>query len=187
MRFHYPIHRYLDRIRLGMKDQNRIRFLRASLLWTVLSFLVALAAVTEFRKHYQIGLDLTPIRCMPERLYWVKLGAPKSVQRGDIIAFIAPKGLMLEPFNGKMIAKQVAGLPGDTVRVTNDRAYVNGKYIGDLVLNQKLGRGPGAFDREEVVPPGKLFVIGTLPRSYDGRYWGFLDQRSLVGSVTPLI
>lgn len=164
-----------------------MRFLRASLLWTALSFLVAIAAVTEFRKHYQIGLDIAPTRCMPERLYWIKLGAPKAVQRGDVIAFIAPKGLMVEPFEGKMIAKQVAGLPGDTVRVANDRAYVNGKYIGDLVLNQKLGRGPGDFDRVEVVPPGKLFVIGTLPRSYDGRYWGFLDQRDLAGSVTPLI
>ncbi|WP_432263217.1 signal peptidase I [Cupriavidus sp. TMH.W2] len=176
-----------DLCRVMMRDRDRMRFLRNSLVGITLAFLVGGAGVTAFRQNYRIGLDFTSIRCMPERIYWVKLGAPKVVRRGDIIAFVAPSGLMLPKFDGKMIAKQVAGLPGDVVTVKNDRAYVNGKLIGDLILNRKLGRGPGDFDRIEVVPPGKIFVIGTLPRSYDGRYWGFLDQRSLIGTVTPII
>lgn len=180
-------HTLADRCREVISDRARMRFLRNSLIGVVLAFLLGTAAVTAFREHYRIGVDFTSIRCMPERVYWVKLGAPKEVSRGDIIAFVAPKGLMLPKFDGKMIAKQVAGLPGDVVIVKNDRAYVNGKLVGDLILNSKLGRGPGAFDRTEVVPPGKLFVIGTMPRSYDGRYWGFLDRRSLVGTVTPLV
>ena len=94
---------------------------------------------------------------------------------------------MLPQFDGKIIAKLVAGVPGDRVLIKNDRAYVNGQFIGELILNGKLGKSPGAFDRDEIVPEGKLFVIGTLPRSYDGRYWGFLNQDVLIGHVTPLL
>ncbi|ABO59640.1 signal peptidase I (plasmid) [Burkholderia vietnamiensis] len=175
------------RCSLLVGDRSRMRFLRNSLVGVALATLVAVAGVSAFREHYRVGIDLTSIRCLPERLYWVKLGAPKELKRGDVVAFFAPKGLMLPRFDGKMIAKQIAGLPGDVITVRNDRAYVNGKLIGALILNSKLGRGPGAFDRQEVVPPGKVFLVGTMPRSYDGRYWGFLDQRELVGSVTPII
>jgi conjugal transfer pilin signal peptidase TrbI len=167
-------------------DQPRMRFLKNSLVGTALAFLVVGAGVTAFRQQYRIGVDIDPVRCLPEHVYWVKLHAPADVRRGAVVAFIAPHGLMLPRFDGKMIAKEVAGLPGDHIVVKSDRAYVNGVFAGRLILNAKLGRGPGGFDRDEIVPPGKVFLLGTLPRSYDSRYWGFLDQKRLIGAVTPL-
>ncbi|WP_244131280.1 signal peptidase I [Burkholderia gladioli] len=167
-------------------DRARMRFLRNSLIGTALAFLVGISGVTAFSQHYRIGVDIDPVRCLPENIYWIKLGKPAHLARGDYIAFVPPHGLMLPRFDGRMLAKQIAGLPGDQIVVKNDRAYVNGRFIGALILNGKLGKGAGGFDRVETVPAGKLFVVGTLPRSYDSRYWGFLNQHDLVGTVTPI-
>lgn len=175
-----------DRCKSIASDSSRMRFLKNSLVGSALAFLVVGSGVTAFRQQYRIGLDIDPVRCLPQHVYWVKLQPPGIVRRGAVVAFVAPHGLMLPRFDGKMIAKEVAGLPGDHIVVKNDRAYVNGAFVGQLILNAKLGRGPGGFDRDQIVPPGKVFLLGTLPRSYDSRYWGFLDQSRLIGAVTPL-
>lgn len=162
--------------------------------WSVTAIAVVMAvgacmypAANWLHARYRISIDLSSIRCLPERVYLVKIDNSFRPQRGEVVAFKAPHGLMLPQFDGKIIAKLVAGVPGDRVLIKNDRAYVNGQFIGELILNGKLGKSPGAFDRDEIVPEGKLFVIGTLPRSYDGRYWGFLNQDVLIGHVTPLL
>lgn len=184
--FAATLSQFTARFREIAADRARMRFLRRSLIGTALAYLIAGSAVSVFREHYRIGVDIDPVRCLPEHVYLVKLVPPKELHAGEFVAFFAPHGLMLPRFDGKMIAKEVAGLPGDRIVVRNDRAFVNGKFVGQLILNGKLGRGPGGFDRAETVPPGKVFLVGTLPRSYDSRYWGFLDQRFLVGTVDPL-
>jgi conjugal transfer pilin signal peptidase TrbI len=114
----------------------------------------------------------------------VRMIAP-AAQRGDIVTFIT-RGEMGHGFDGELVTKMVGGLPGDVILVKDDVLYINGKKIGELDLVEKLGKSRGAFDRSETVPSGFLFVIGTEPRSYDGRYWGFLPKRELVGKAYPL-
>ena len=94
---------------------------------------------------------------------------------------------MGEHFEGKTVGKMVAGLPGDKLVVTNNVAYIGDRLIGELDLIGKLGKKSGDFDRVMTVPAGKILVIGTEPRSYDGRYWGFLDSKLIIGKVGPII
>ena len=81
----------------------------------------------------------------------------------------------------------VFALPGDAFEVKNDLAYINGKPVGrKLDLIEKLGKQPGSFDRKEVVPAGHVLLLGTEPRSFDGRYWGFVPENEIVAKATPL-
>ncbi|EAL3751808.1 S26 family signal peptidase, partial [Campylobacter coli] len=32
-----------------------------------------------------------------------------------------------------------------------------------------------------VIPKDKFFVMGTHPRSFDSRYWGFVDRKDIKG------
>jgi len=173
--------------RLLRNDKARLRFLRNSVIGIAVSFVVAIACVTAFRQDYRIGLDLASVRCLPWRVYFITYGQPKELHRGEYVAFVPTNGLMGEHFDGKTVGKMVAGLPGDKLVVKNNIAYVGDHLIGELILTEKLGKKPGDFDRTETVPAGKVLVVGTEPRSYDGRYWGFLDQRSIIGRVGPIL
>lgn len=169
------------------KDKRRMKFLRNSLIGTTAAFIVGFACVNQFRQEYRIGVDLASVRCLPWRLYFISYGHPGDLKQGDYVAFVPTGGLMGPHFEGKTVGKMVAGLPGDKLVVKNNIAYIGGRLIGELVLTEKLGKKPGEFDRVETVPPGKVLVIGTEPRSYDGRYWGFLDQKLIIGRVGPII
>jgi conjugal transfer pilin signal peptidase TrbI len=169
------------------KDKSRMLFLRNSLIGITATFIVAIASVTAFRQDHRIGVDLAAVRCLPWRLYFITYGQPQDLKIGDYVAFVPVGGLMGPHFEGKTVGKMIAGLPGDKFVVKGNIAYIGGRLIGELDLTDKLGKKPGDFDRVDVVPPGKVLVVGTEPRSYDGRYWGFLDQKLIVGRVGPIL
>lgn len=147
-------------------------------------------------RSYQLGLDLQDNKCLPYTLYAIKQGstddrAPDGkhieLQRGMLVSFVPHNNEMGRPeLDGLKIVKIVAGLPGDKLTVTNDVAYINGKEWGRLWLMDSLGKPPGSLDREEIVPQGKVLLMGTLKESYDGRYYGFIDQREIIAQAFPL-
>lgn len=166
-------------------DRARMRFLRFSLVWTAVAWFVVTVVVNTISHTYKVGLDLEEVRCMPWRVYVLKFERPQ-VARGHFVAYRDFEGVMGPNYAGRMLGKMIAGVPGDRVVVKDDFAWVNGWPVGKLIHNARLGRAPGAFDRDEIVPEGKVFVVGTEPRSYDSRYWGFLGQHALIGSLSPL-
>lgn len=157
----------------------------AVLLMLALPKLLAPALQT----HYRIGLDLQTNKCLPYTLYAFRMGGvdPRlpegkrfSLERGMMVAFTPQNNEMgIRALDGQRIVKIVAGLPGDTLEVRHDEAYINGKSWGKLWLLSTLGKLPGSFDRKTIVPPGKVLLMGTLKTSYDGRYYGFIDQREI--------
>jgi len=99
-------------------------------------------------------------------------------ERGDIIVFIYPLD------RKKDFIKRVIGLPGDRIRIMNDRIYINGKRYEDPcgVYRDNTGetKNVGPF----VVPEDSLFVMGdNRDHSYDSRYWGFVPMESVKGEA----
>ena len=95
---------------------------------------------------------------------------------------------MGEKFEGRLVGKRIAGLPGDLLEVKNDVLYINHQKVAALNPEyiKKLRRVSGGFDRTEVIPSERLLVLGADDYSYDGRYWGTLSYKSIVGAITPI-
>ncbi|MGY5339425.1 signal peptidase I [Levilactobacillus spicheri] len=95
--------------------------------------------------------------------------------------------------------KRVIGLPGDKVASKNGYIYVNNKKIKQSFISQTertsgtgnwtlttlaQQNGWGKGKKVTVVPKGKYFVLGDHRSvSNDSRYWGFVDQKKVLGVV----
>ncbi|HXO00270.1 MAG TPA: signal peptidase I [Candidatus Acidoferrales bacterium] len=136
--------------------------------------------------------------------WYEKLLPYRAIQRGDIVVFKFPFD------DHPHYVKRVVGLPGDRVRIINQHVYVNGDplsepyVVHDTAYEDPFGDNFPPANRyfveiglrpewaeqilshvhggELVVPPGNYFVMGdNRDRSWDSRYWGFVDRRAIMG------
>lgn len=108
----------------------------------------------------------------------------KKPKQGDIVVFRFPKDRSVD------YIKRVIGTPGDTVEIKNKKVFINGKPMNDphahfnspAVLSAK--DSPRDNFGPVLVPDGHIFVMGdNRDNSYDSRFWGFVDQRDILGKA----
>lgn len=133
------------------------------------------------------------------------LTAPVLPERGDVIVFIHPEERV-------SYIKRVVGLPGDKVEIRSKRLIVNDQmleylpvseqeaekllppHMQSLFILEKERNSSGehfvTFRRgedddsygPEVIPPGKIFVLGdNRDSSSDSRYWGLVPLENVEG------
>jgi signal peptidase I len=108
----------------------------------------------------------------------------RDPKRGDVVVFKYPENEQLD------YIKRVIGTPGDTVKVINKTVFVNNTALvepyaihKDSSIQDRMA-GPRDNFGPITVPPHKLFVMGdNRDRSYDSRYWGFVDRDELRGKA----
>jgi len=108
----------------------------------------------------------------------------KDISQGDVVVFRFPKDRAVD------YIKRVIGTPGDTVEVRNKKVFVNSKPIADLhahissttILDTKSS--PRDNMGPILVPEDRIFVMGdNRDNSYDSRFWGFVDQKDVLGKA----
>lgn len=140
--------------------------------------------------------------------WYDKLLPYRAIRRGDIIVFKFPFD------DHSHYVKRVIGLPGDRIRIANERVYVNDKPLNEpYVIHSPPAEDPFdvnfpptypytyetllrpewaaviadyIHDGELVVPANHYFVMGdNRDDSSDSRYWGFVDRDAIMG--TPML
>jgi signal peptidase I len=137
--------------------------------------------------------------------WYEKLLPYRPLERGDIIVFKFPYQ------DHQHFVKRVIGLPGDHLKLVDQRVYVNGRAlnepyvvhdpaapydptnyafppVGNHFFGSQVQR-EWAHDiknyvrgEEIIVPPGKYFAMGdNRDHSLDSRYWGFVDRDAIMG------
>lgn len=82
--------------------------------------------------------------------------------RGDIIIFKWPDD------ESQTFIKRVIGLPGETVKISNGKVYINGEPIEEDYLNEDMKGDFGPY----IVPEDSYFVLGdNRNNSKDSRKW----------------
>jgi signal peptidase I len=137
--------------------------------------------------------------------WYEKLLPYRPLERGDIIVFKYPYQ------DHTHYVKRVIGLPGDHLKIVDQRVFINGKVLSEpyVTHDPNVGYDPLNYnfppkgvqlysspmvpewasdfrhyvhDDEIVVPAGKYFAMGdNRDHSADSRYWGFVDRDAIMG------
>jgi signal peptidase I len=106
----------------------------------------------------------------------------RDPHRGEIVVFNTPPKAALECGAGGTFVKRLIGLPGEKIRETDGRFYVNGKKLDDSSYIK-----PGRRDDRSgfwIVPKNSYFFVGdNRTQSCDSRRWGSVPRGSLIGPV----
>ncbi|MHB8742097.1 MAG: S26 family signal peptidase [Sulfuricaulis sp.] len=134
----------------------------------------------------RIGFDPQPVRCLPWRVYVIRTAAPATIDRDKIYQYYA-RGIPLMP-EGTRVVKYAAGVPGDRIDEDADGIRINGKLWGPLnpVVLEKAHLTVAGVTRHLVIPAGKVLMLGTLPHTYDGRYFGLIPSKDVVARAYPI-
>ncbi len=134
----------------------------------------------EVGDHILVNKAVYGLRLPLAGTRWFAFSTP---QRGDVAVFVYP----VDP--SKDFIKRVVGIPGDVIQIRDKRVYINGEVWNDprayFADGHESDRGTPRDSYGPVsVPAGHIFVMGdNRDRSYDSRFWGFVDVRDVKGKA----
>lgn len=102
----------------------------------------------------------------------------ESPERGEVIIFRYPRDL------SKFFIKRVIAVPGDTIRIEEDRVtIINEEHPDGFLVDEPYVRSmQPAGVIEETLGDGEYFVMGdNRDQSLDSRSWGILTEDKIVG------
>lgn len=99
----------------------------------------------------------------------------------------------LRRVKGDILIKRVAGLPGETIQIKGRDIYINGKkleqhYFGVVGKPDPFAYYSFAVDEPLTLKEDEIFVLGdNISNSEDGRFWGPLKRRNVVGKFMGVL
>lgn len=154
--------------------------------WLLRRWYVTVPALCAYGvgQHY-LYVNVTP--SLPHTLVWLDYGA--APQRGDLVVYryAGTPWPNLGYVDGVRFFKRVAGLPGDTIAVSNRIVSVNGTEIGFAKPHTRAGHPLDAI-AAGVIPDGHFFAQADSPDSFDSRYAssGLVPLARVVGVARPI-
>lgn len=125
----------------------------------------------------------------PRGLYRVHERTPKIGEfalvdpPARIAALIAERGY-LPP--GTPLIKRVAALEGDVVCREHEVVLINGEVAAKARLADRKGRAMPEWRGCIALGERDIFLLNDHPESFDGRYFGAVDRRRIIGVASPL-
>ena len=157
--------------------------LQAILLLCLCAVLAVVVTLLHFEKMpYAWAYDPNEERCLPDlHLALLVKSAATIPAKGDLV-FWEPSG-SLKDIEQQYVLKRVAGIAGDRLTINGDSVLINRMVVANgFPLSGLYKHASKDFQRNEVIPAGQVFVIGTHPLSNDSRYWGYLTTDAIKGT-----
>lgn len=145
-------------------------------------------------------LDLA-IRPAPRLVWNASASAPVGLWRidpdarlrtGDMVLARMPqsvRGLAAArhyvPANVPLV-KRIAARGGEEVCALGATIFVDGRPVAGRLTHDHAGRALPRWHGCETLREGRVLLLTDRPDSFDGRYFGPVDERAIIGKATPL-
>ena len=121
--------------------------------------------------------------------YWID---QQPISRGDYVYVRVPERVRdiviergyLQP--DVPLLKRVVGSNGDRICRVGPEVSVNGTVVVTAKRHDGLGREMPVWQGCHMLHERRVFLLQDHPQSFDGRYFGPLDRRLIIGRATRL-
>jgi len=137
------------------------------------------------QQSYKLGFSITP--SLP---YHVFLIDKKNLnfKKNDFIVFQYPGENIYSFKTNEFFIKSVRCFPGNILKTNmNYEYFCNSTNIGRAYLEDSNGKKINHFVFNGVVPKDMYFVTGTHPKSWDSKYWGFVNKKRIIATAKGLL
>lgn len=161
---------------------------RAMLLLCMDIGLVALCA--PFWMQIPVQIVYNPSDSVPRG--WYRIGKADTLRVGDIVlARIPAVSATLAAQRGYLsagvpILKRIGALAPQSVCIRDRLVRIDGGIVATVRMHDGLGRALPVWSQCRSLGNGELFLISTNPASFDGRYFGPIAAKAVIGSAQPL-
>ena len=147
---------------------------------TLILLFVVYFNVAALIDENRLGFCINTSESLPQKLF-VRWRSHAKPERGVYVSFF-------HPMTSEKLAKQVVGIPGDTIQVHARKVLVNGQSFGTCL--EKSPRSGKLYTPIEsgVIPEGFVFVHAPHIESFDSRYreFGLVSIASLREVLCPV-
>ena len=152
---------------------------RSRQVWKTVTLMVPALAI-GFWLPGHISITLTP--SLGHRVFLLTEPENKNFKIGDYLLFHK----QLEHADTDNLLKMVGCAPGQQLMVKGREYFCAEKYLGHALAHDSKGRKLPQFIFNGAVPADSLFMIGSHPRSYDSKYFGFIHAENVIKKAYPL-
>ena len=154
-----------------------------------LSIVIILLAVFLLGAWLPPRLSVATSASLKHRIFFL-LPKPAQVERGDYLVFrhqnLPQAQHGLNPKIELMI-KKAACLAGEHLKRDDQaRFFCNDTLLGKALSADSSGKPLPRFTFNGSIPADKIFVSGEHPRSYDSKYFGFINAEDILHKALPL-
>jgi conjugal transfer pilin signal peptidase TrbI len=109
-------------------------------------------------------------------LLWIEGG---QGAKGDYVA-VPVQSPLVNRGHPERFTKRVGCVSGEILKFERGDHFCNGEWLDRVLPVASDGRPLQPLQWNGPVPPGKVFLVGDDPRSFDSRYLGFFDRSQTV-------
>ncbi len=152
--------------------------------------LLALTAVLDFAVRPAPRLVWNASASAPIG-FW-RIDPHARLQTGDMVLARTPRSVRTMaakrrylPANVPLL-KRIAAKSGDDVCALGRNIFINGSWVVARRSADTRGRSLPRWNGCERLRGGRVLLLMDAPDSFDGRYFGPVDEDALIGKATPL-
>lgn len=87
-----------------------------------------------------------------------------------------------------LLLKSIGAMPGDQVMIASDGIRINQQYFGPVFKQDSQGKPLPELRGSFRIQPGYFLPLATaIPNSFDGRYFGPVPLRMILGKAKPIL
>jgi len=124
------------------------------------------------------------------RIFFMTSHDIRKIKDGDYLVFKHTRSPYIRQGLSKnegLFTKQVGCSPGEILRRDeNNRFFCDQTLLGKALAQDSKGRDLPQFSFNGPVPENYFFMMGTHPRSFDSKYFGFIHADEIKYKALPL-
>lgn len=158
-----------------MSEDKETKFLAnlSILLPVLIIILYLLRAILPIEPFRVSGVSMYPTY-EDKQFVWINKLAP--IEKGDVV--------VIKVDLATYYIKRVIATPGDSILITDNKVFVNGKAINEPYLNEQTIENAGMFGALYTVKPDEYVCLGDNRNdSYDSRDFGPVNINQIKGRV----